>query len=85
MKFLNDAQFVVDPFNSVMFGVNCNGNKIRCFITIDALNDHFKGDGCGDYVALYKTHKSAIDLKVEKLIQQNMAVNGDLIITTKYF
>ncbi len=81
----DDAAWVGER-ESVFFRAKADGRSVRCFVSREASDDHFGGNGAKDYAALFNAHRKTILTVAEQLIEQGMvSPAGELVVSTKYF
>ena len=52
----------------VKFPADCNGNRILCAITIEALTDHFGAERGSDKIGPFQTSRMVIEQAAEQMI-----------------
>jgi Protein of unknown function (DUF1488) len=72
--------------SSVCFRVRSGERSFKCYVSQEALDDHFGGDGAKDYVAVLLRNHDAILAVTEKVIDANKgASENEVVIETKFF
>ena len=85
IEFDDEAVWIGER-SSVFFRARVDGKSVRCFVSREALDDHFKGDGARDYVPIFHQHQNEIRAVAEKMIQAGCtSPTGELIVATKFF
>lgn len=85
IEFDDEAVWVAER-TSVFFRAKTDGKTVRCFVSREALDDHFGGDNARDYVPIFRKHRNEILAVTEKMIRAGCASSaGELIVATKFF
>ncbi|MGB4911457.1 MAG: DUF1488 family protein [Candidatus Dechloromonas phosphoritropha] len=85
IEFDDEAVWVGER-SSIFFRAKFDEKSLKCFVSREALDDHFKGDGGCDYVLIFHQHRNEIRAAAEKMIQAGRtSPAGELIVTTKSF
>lgn len=82
----NDEAVWVGERMSVSFYAKVDGNEVRCFVSREALDDHFGGDNAHNYVSVFQQHRNEIFAVAEKIIRAGCVPHdGELIVATRFF
>lgn len=85
IEFSDEAVWIGER-SSVCFRAKADGNSVKCFISREALDDHFGGDNAQDYVPIVYGHWIEIRAVAEKMIRAGyVSPAGDLILATHMF
>jgi hypothetical protein len=83
---LEGAAFWVGERSSVCFRARRGESVFRCYVSREALDDHFGGDGAKDYVAVFASNHDEILAVTEKWIAANgLDSANEVVIQTKFF
>ena len=85
IEFDDEAVWVAER-TSVFFRAKADGKNVRCFVSREALDDHFGGDNAHDYVPIFRNHRNEILAVTEKMISAGcVSPAGELIVAAKFF
>ena len=71
----HDEVVWVAKTTSVFFRAKADGKTVRCFVSREALDDHFGGDNADDYVPIFLKHRNEILAVTEKMIREGCVSN----------
>lgn len=85
IEFTDEAVWVGER-SSVFFRAKVDGKTVKCFISSQALDDHFGGDDAQNYVPIVNSHWKEIRAVAERMIQAGyVSPASELILATNIF
>jgi Protein of unknown function (DUF1488) len=70
--------------DSIAFPVDVNGQRIRVYVSSEALQDHFGATDPSEYLGIFKRHRSHIEDMARRVIEQ-LGPSNDLVLKTEFF